>query len=1030
MAGKKTYDKQCSRLTWLLAVAAVMITMLPQMAFADSSYGFQPANDDTGGGNTMQMLVPSDITLLERTSEYYLNQINQPVDGTTDICFTFTMTAGMNNFNEEGFRKNNMPVIKIYDEEEENVVAEYDSGEGDLQFLGANITGELNNHGTFKSTEVYIKVAEGVLPSGDYVLVFGRDLCGNNPAKILGRDIKFRFTVKGAFGVPSKSDLTAMLKQADELTAANKDRISDTEPGYYPASAWETFQKALSDARAAQDAGDDEKKKAAEKLYNAMKTFKASVNWKINSISVKGISEQVAAGDQGRAAAEVSTTPDDAGYKKVTWSAVTRPDMEDPSKDEPADNMVIDEKSGKWTAVYSGEVWIKATSVKDGSVTGYRKASVVSASGVTAIALPDADTRVSKVMDKVLADAGESKDQITDLKVVTAGNGSITEEDTDYIASLPALKSLDLGKASLEKLKDSAFKGRITLEKVVLPEGLSVIGQHAFYNCSKLKSVELPATIERIDGGAFAGCTSMNSILELKSVSPPAYTTSGRVAGDAFTGRDGDEPSSVKTVRVPYSCREDYAAQAGWKNFIIEENQRNILKVRITAPGTLEVSAENELKEKGLSESSVSDLVITSPEGVYLSRNSDITKYLKCHFLSATTIDLSGTAFEDNKCNANTFRDRISLKHIRLPESTETIGGGCFYGCSNLREIKLPEALKSMGNGAFGECIRASDIVVAGMDKPTQMNGQIFPEHVTGIRIPPGSSEDYESAAGWNSFKFLPMVVMTLSAKNLVISTAQSGTLTAEVKNYGNMEYPVYWESDDESTVTVSSVVGKKITVTGRKSGTVNITATTARGDVTAVCKVTVKKMDAPGSFKVASAAYNQVKVSWSGVSGAAGYEVFYSTSKDGSYTKKATLKSSARSYTFTGLTTGKTYYFKVRGYKVESDSTRYAGDYTAVKSAKPVPSKQTAFRVKAGTRSFTASWKKVSGASGYTVYYSTKKTSGFKSKTVKGNSKVKYTVKSLKKGKTYYVRARAYRTVSGKKVYGPYTSLVRVKTK
>ncbi|MEI3502802.1 MAG: hypothetical protein V8Q42_03750 [Anaerovoracaceae bacterium] len=41
------------------------------------------------------------------------------------------------------------------------------------------------------------------------------------------------------------------------------------------------------------------------------------------------------------------------------------------------------------------------------------------------------------------------------------------------------------------------------------------------------------------------------------------------------------------------------------------------------------------------------------------------------------------------------------------------------------------------------------------------------------------------------------------------------------------------------------------------------------------------------------------MKVSWNGVSGAAGYEVFYSTSKGGSYKKKATLKSSARRYTF-----------------------------------------------------------------------------------------------------------------------------------
>ena len=68
------------------------------------------------------------------------------------------------------------------------------------------------------------------------------------------------------------------------------------------------------------------------------------------------------------------------------------------------------------------------------------------------------------------------------------------------------------------------------------------------------------------------------------------------------------------------------------------------------------------------------------------------------------------------------------------------------------------------------------------------------------------------------------------------------------------------------------------------------------------------------------------------------------------------------------------------------------------MKSAKPALAKQSGFKVKAGKKSFTASWKKVSGASGYVVYYSTKKSSGFKTKTVKGNSKVKCTVKSLKK--------------------------------
>ena len=80
-------------------------------------------------------------------------------------------------------------------------------------------------------------------------------------------------------------------------------------------------------------------------------------------------------------------------------------------------------------------------------------------------------------------------------------------------------------------------------------------------------------------------------------------------------------------------------------------------------------------------------MIVTSPEGVQLQRAEDINNGLQKHFLYATTIDLSGTEFEDNKCNANHFRNRISLKYINLTDSTNNIGGTAFAGCKNLREL-------------------------------------------------------------------------------------------------------------------------------------------------------------------------------------------------------------------------------------------------------------------------------------------------------------------------------------------------------
>ena len=76
-----------------------------------------------------------------------------------------------------------------------------------------------------------------------------------------------------------------------------------------------------------------------------------------------------------------------------------------------------------------------------------------------------------------------------------------------------------------------------------------------------------------------------------------------------------------------------------------------------------------------------------------------------------------------------------------------------------------------------------------------------------------------------------------------------------------------------------------------------------------------------------------------------------------------------------------------------------------------------------------TVKWSKVKGASGYKIYRSTKKSSGFKCvKTLKSGSTVKYVNKNLKKGQSYYYKVKAYRAVDGKNVYGAYSSVKKVR--
>ena len=78
-------------------------------------------------------------------------------------------------------------------------------------------------------------------------------------------------------------------------------------------------------------------------------------------------------------------------------------------------------------------------------------------------------------------------------------------------------------------------------------------------------------------------------------------------------------------------------------------------------------------------------------------------------------------------------------------------------------------------------------------------------------------------------------------------------------------------------------------------------------------------------------------------------------------------------------------------------------------------------------SRQIAVTLKKVSGANGYEVEYSTEKKFK-KSKTTKvTTTKVTCTIKKLKKGKTYYVRVRAFKKDStGAKVYSKKYSKVR----
>jgi len=169
------------------------------------------------------------------------------------------------------------------------------------------------------------------------------------------------------------------------------------------------------------------------------------------------------------------------------------------------------------------------------------------------------------------------------------------------------------------------------------------------------------------------------------------------------------------------------------------------------------------------------------------------------------------------------------------------------------------------------------------------------------------------------------------------------------------------------------------------------------------------------------------IKASWSKVTGASGYKVELLNSK-GKVVKSATTTKTA--YTFKSLSKVTTYKVRVTAYKTIDKKAVYSTVSTTITTSTS-PTTVTLSKVTAGSKSATPAWKKVSGASGYEVMYSTSsKFSSSKTATIKNGSSTKTTIKKLTKGKKYYFKVRAYKTVDGKKVYGAWSAVKSVKVK
>lgn len=237
-------------------------------------------------------------------------------------------------------------------------------------------------------------------------------------------------------------------------------------------------------------------------------------------------------------------------------------------------------------------------------------------------------------------------------------------------------------------------------------------------------------------------------------------------------------------------------------------------------------------------------------------------------------------------------------------------------------------------------------------------------------------------------------------------------------------------------TVTVKDRKGKVLNLntdytvkysSGRKNPGRYSVKVTFKGDYTGSETLQFDILPGITSKISASQSTNAIKLTWSAVPGATGYRVFLYNAKTKKYTTLA--NTTKNTYTVSKLNSGTNYTFAVKAYSTVSGKAFWSAGYKTLATAtKPnTPS----LKVVADAGKAVLTWNKQAGADGYVVYMSTSKDGKYtRIATVKGNSSVNYTKTGLTKGKTYYFKVAAYKTVGSTNIYSSFSAVRYVKIK
>ena len=252
------------------------------------------------------------------------------------------------------------------------------------------------------------------------------------------------------------------------------------------------------------------------------------------------------------------------------------------------------------------------------------------------------------------------------------------------------------------------------LETVVISDGVTSIGEHAFYYCENLKNITIPSSVKSIGMGAFYSCKALTGI------TIPNGTES--IGEDAFKYCDGlkevSVPGSVKSIGdgAFSDCYEEkrddndnIISVRGMEKVIIQDGVESICDnafsgckklIDVTLPNSIKIIGVSAFQDTGLYD-------------LYEHTGWEVC-YIGSHLIAANQ-SISGTCTVKpgtKTIAGGAFASCGNLEGITIPDSVVSIGNHAFFSCSSLKSITIPKNVTSIGDEVFYNCFDLASINV------------------------------------------------------------------------------------------------------------------------------------------------------------------------------------------------------------------------------------------------------------------------------------------------------------------------------